>query len=138
MNKSPSKHLTWKELSCKDGTEYPQKWRNNRAIILAEMFELIRSSFEDKPIQVLSAYRTSEWNKKIGGARNSQHIEGRALDLRPPNGVTVDEFYKVIKELAPLTYIKGIGKYGTFVHIDIRPINHIVYWNSNAPKDSLA
>ena len=102
------------------------------------MFELIRSSFEDKPIQVLSAYRTSEWNKKIGGARNSQHIEGRALDLRPPNGVTVDEFYKVIKELAPLTYIKGIGKYGTFVHIDIRPINHIVYWNSNAPKDSLA
>jgi len=129
------KHLSWYELQCKDGTPYPDKWRNNRAIQLAEVFEVIRARW-NKPIKVLSAYRTPVWNKKIGGARNSQHLHGRALDLRPPRNVSVDEFYNHIKDLAMyIPAIKGIGKYKTFVHVDTRPTEKIAYWFGTGAKD---
>ena len=133
----PTQHLTWKELGCKDGTPYPNIWRTNRAIELAEVFELIRAACGHKPIQILSAFRTSDYNKRIGGARNSQHIQGRALDLRPPDGYTIDEFYKIIKQMTAVTSIGGIGKYKTFVHVDIRPkINDkVAYWFGTGMKD---
>lgn len=135
--KGPSPHLSWNELRCKDGTPYPEVLRGFRVTKLSEAFETIRSAFGNKPIRVLSAYRTPEHNRKIGGARNSQHIQGRALDLRPPNGYTVKQFYDVIKAIAPDCGIKGIGLYRTFVHIDIRSTSQISYWKGTGVKDSL-
>lgn len=129
----PSEHLTWKELACKDGTSYPTEWRANRAIALAGVFELIRQLCGNKPITVLSAYRTPAYNKSVGGALHSQHIEGRAIDLRPPSGLSLDEFYSIIRLLPKTTLIRGIGKYKTFVHVDIRPApvndpKHVALW----------
>jgi uncharacterized protein YcbK (DUF882 family) len=126
----PSPHLTWRELACKDGTQYPDEWRKNRLIHLVNVFEFIRAECGNRPIIVLSAYRTPSYNRKIGGVPNSQHIQGRALDLRPPYGMTVDKFYDTIKSFAKMLSIGGIGKYPTFVHIDTRPtINgRIAYW----------
>lgn len=134
----PSKHLTWAELQCKDGTPYPDKWRNNRAIDLALVFEDIRSFFGGKPIKVLSAYRTAKHNRSIGGAKFSQHLEGRALDLRPPQGVTLDQFYAGIKTNAVRWGIHGLGKYLTFVHVDIRPHDKLVMWSGTGVKDDRA
>ena len=49
----PSKHITWEELACKDGTAYPEEFRtNDRVYILAEIFEDIRSLCGSKPIQI--------------------------------------------------------------------------------------
>jgi uncharacterized protein YcbK (DUF882 family) len=122
VTKGPSPHLSWAELGCKDGTPYPAEWRDRRAIPLAVEFERIRAVVGE-PITVLSAYRTPVYNRKVGGARASQHPEGRALDLKPPKGWTVDRFYAVIREIAgdPRSAINGLGKYPTFIHIDIRP-----------------
>lgn len=136
MKHGPSKHLTWDELSCKDGTPYPTEWRSNRAIELAEIFEFIRKSAGNLPIKILSGYRTVSYNKKIGGAKHSQHLQGRALDMRPPSGMSVEEFYNLIKKLSKNTAIGGIGLYSTFVHVDTRPKNsHIVQWFGNGVKD---
>lgn len=135
MIKGPSKHLSWKELACKDGTPYPDEWRNNRAIDLSEVFELIRMVCGNIPIEVLSGYRTPEWNRKIGGARDSQHTQGRALDLKPP--IAIDEFYRIIKDIAKVTKIRGIGKYKKFIHIDIRPTTQIAHWSGIGVKDSI-
>lgn len=134
MNKL-SKNLTWKELRCKDGTEYPDKWRTNRAIQLAEVFEFIRAKCGNFPIEILSAYRSEEHNKKIGGARFSQHCNGRALDLKH-SVLTNEEFYNIIKENAKLIGIGGLGKYKTFVHIDTRPSDRLITWNGSGLKDS--
>lgn len=135
MINGPSKNLSWKELACKDGTPYPEEWRNNRAIQLAEVFEYIREQW-NKPIVVVSAYRTKSWNIKIGGAKGSQHLEGRALDLKPPQGVSINEFYNTIRSLVNVTAIRGLGRYPTFVHVDVRDVNKLVVWSSSAAKDT--
>lgn len=131
---NPSKYVSWKELACKDGTEYPYKWRLTRLPQLVAAFETIRAAFGNKPIIILSAYRTSKYNRKIGGALRSQHIEGRALDLKPPTGITVNEFFEVIKKFAPDLKIGGIGRYPTFVHIDTRP-GRLVVWHGTRTQN---
>jgi uncharacterized protein YcbK (DUF882 family) len=135
----PSRHLTWKELQCNDGTPYPQKFiHDGRVFQLATAFEDIRHLCGDKPIAILSAYRTKEHNRKVGGAPNSQHMQGRALDLRPPKGMTVMEFYRLIHANTKEFGINGIGLYKTFVHIDIRPSDRLVAWSSTMSKESKA
>jgi uncharacterized protein YcbK (DUF882 family) len=124
----PSVHLTWKELGCKDGTPYPNEWRSNRAIQLSGVFEHIRQVCGNKPITVLSAYRTPTYNAKVGGAKASQHIQGRAIDLRPPNKMSINEFYSIIRLLPKSTAVRGIGKYTTFIHVDIRSGDHVALW----------
>lgn len=137
MQTKPSAHLSWHELACKDGTAYPLKWQTSRAVPLAAAFEAIRHACGGRPISVLSAYRTPEHNRRIGGAKHSQHVEGRALDLRPPAGYDVSEFYRVVSDLArsSVPSIRGIGKYQTFVHIDIRPGAHLALWRGAGVKD---
>lgn len=139
-SKGPSKHLSWKELACKDGTPYPIEWKK-RARNLSIVFELIRRECGSKPIRITSAYRTYEWNKLIGGARNSQHKLGRALDLLPPKRMTSRRFYKKIRKLADsspeIRGIRGIGRYKGFVHVDIRSSWKLVVWTGKGTKDLL-
>lgn len=132
----PSDHLSWRELACKDGTPYPNAYVvDERVFKLAKAFEDIRRIW-DRPIIVVSAYRTSAWNRQVGGARNSQHLHGRALDLLPPRGVALREFYEVIRDEANLFKITGIGLYTTFVHIDTRPGTRLAVWRGTGVKDT--
>lgn len=127
----PSLHLCWSELKCHDGTPYPPEWRKDRAVVLADAFEVIRAIW-GKPIMVLSGYRTPAYNAACGGATHSQHVEGRALDLKPPDGVTVYDFWNEILRIAMKTAIRGVGyacpSQGGYVHIDIRPSLTLVQW----------
>lgn len=130
----PTEHVTWNELACHDlnKTPYPEEWKVSRAIALCELFETIRTLSGNKPIIILSAYRTVEHNRKVGGAAKSQHVQGRALDLRPPEGVKINDFHKIINELSKLnTLLKGVGKYSKFVHIDIRPTQQVAHWTGS-------
>lgn len=124
----PSPHLSWKELGCRDGTPYPARWRKSHAVILAREFEAIRTVC-GHPLVVLSGYRTTSHNRKVGGARHSQHLEGRALDLRPPAGWTAIQLGAVVKgRAAEQSHIRGIGVYPGFVHIDVRDTERLVAW----------
>jgi len=44
------------------------------------VIEPIRSEFK-QPLRINSMFRSVEVNKKVGGARNSQHVKGEAVDL---------------------------------------------------------
>lgn len=47
---------------------------------VAELFEQIRANF-GVPIGISSFYRSAALNKKVGGAKNSQHTLGEAIDI---------------------------------------------------------
>lgn len=127
----PSPHLSWAELACHDGTPYPSSWRVERARPLAEVFETLRATWA-LPLLVLSAYRTPSWNRHIGGARASQHLQGRALDVTPVRGVTVEELWRVTVSLAHAraTALRGVGRYDRFIHLDTRPSDRLVLWDA--------
>ena len=123
-----SLHITWQELACKDGSAYPSKFiQDGRVIELIVMFERIRAIWE-LPIIINSAYRTVSYNKKVGGAPNSQHILGKALDLQPPKGITIIDFYTEIKFQYLKLGVRGLGLYSSFVHTDIRDSTKLITW----------
>jgi uncharacterized protein YcbK (DUF882 family) len=62
-------------------------------------------------IAIVSGYRDPAHNKRVGGASNSQHVNGTAADIRP--GLPVD----LARELG----FSGIGLDGkTAIHVDVR------------------
>lgn len=69
-----------------------------------------------QPIRINSGYRTPEHNKAVGGSYNSQHMKGVAVDIDLPQGLTIDE----LANMAEAIGFDGIGKYYTFVHLDVR------------------
>ena len=109
------------ELACRSGADcpYPDRLRH-----LAWTLQVIRNSF-GSPIRVNSAYRSPEHNKKVGGVKNSQHLEAVAADLAPASGKSedLDRLIAVVSGLAATGKIPngGIGTYNTFVDYDMRP-----------------
>lgn len=74
-------------------------------------------------IIILSAYRAPAYNKAIGGASRSRHMECDALDLAAPK-TSSTRLRTVLRQLREEGYFTGgIGKYPSFVHIDNRGHN---------------
>lgn len=63
---------------------------------------------------VTSAFRTKTQNEMCNGSKNSQHLTGDAIDLKPLE-LSVDEFISMIKD-SPFEFDQLI-KYRTFIHI---------------------
>lgn len=63
---------------------------------------------------VTSAFRTEEQNNACNGAKNSQHLTGDAVDLKPVDS-SVDDFISKLKG-SPFKFDQLI-KYRTFVHV---------------------
>jgi len=81
-----------------------------------------------RPLQVISGYRTSKTNallRKRGkqAAKNSYHIQGKAVDIRVP-GCRLSALRRVSAQLRA----GGVGYYprSEFVHVDVGPIR---YWS---------
>ena len=78
----------------------PDEWTTeNLRQIAINVFQPLRDAF-GCPIYVSSGYRCPEVNRAIGGAKRSQHMEGRALDLDADTfgGCTNAEIFHWIKE----------------------------------------
>jgi hypothetical protein len=56
-------------------------------------------------IKVNSGYRSLELNRRIGGAANSQHVQGMAADLQAPGMRVLDLFKRVIELRLPFDQI---------------------------------
>lgn len=70
-----SANFTVKEFACKDGSDAVLT-----APRLVMVLQSIRSHFA-APVVIHSAYRTPQYNAKVGGAAHSQHCYGTAADI---------------------------------------------------------
>lgn len=73
-------------------------------------------------LTVISAYRTPNYNTAVGGAPNSLHMKGRALDLAPvASGRASDLAKKAWALWTSQGQRWGLGVYPKFVHVDTGP-----------------
>tara|TARA_R110000765_G_scaffold423083_1_gene531469 strand:+ start:559 stop:942 length:384 start_codon:yes stop_codon:yes gene_type:complete len=112
-----SKYFKLQEFNCNDGTPVPEEYYENVQDLMDNL-DVIREHF-GYPINVNSGYRTPDYNKAIGGAKNSQHLTASAADIRL--NVTPSVVQKAIKQLMEDGKIKkgGLGIYSNFTHYDI-------------------
>lgn len=114
---------------------YPELWIEPRLLPLCWQLEILRDALNGHPIRVISGFRTRTYNKKIGGATNSQHMHGRAADIIVPKVKPVEVYNTALKlYLHEKLFIGGMGLYDKFVHIDVRPIIKLVRWNGKRKK----
>lgn len=104
-----SENFSRSEFACKCGCG-----QDTVDVVLIEILELVRDHF-NQPITINSGNRCTVYNESVGGAKNSQHLKGRAADItvkgHAPSEVHawLDAWHK-----------GGLGKYDTFTHVDSR------------------
>lgn len=110
-NKKLSANFKVKEFACTDGSD-PIFIDSE----LVNVLQQIRTHF-GKAVTITSAYRTPGRNKAVGGEIYSQHLYGRAADIKL-QGVTPQKVAAYAEKLLPA--MGGIGIYSTFTHVDVR------------------
>ena len=107
-----------RELRCRDGSDTVMVDET-----LTVVLQCIREHF-GKPVTITSGYRTAAHNAAVGGAKRSQHLLGRAADIRV-QGVSVEDVAAYAESLLP--DCGGIGRYPVkagratgWVHLDTR------------------
>ena len=91
---------------------------------LLRKLELMRASLGGKPLSINSGCRCPSYNKRVKGAKNSEHITTdikpcRAADIHAPLGINRYELVRAAFELG----FTGIGVDNAFIHLDIRDKN---------------
>ncbi len=108
-------HFKVEEFKCKDGTAVPAKLYGNVKKLMA-LLETLRTACGGKTIYVDSGFRTTAYNKKVGGAPLSQHLLAKAADIRV-EGLTPKQVYGIASRINPNG---GVGRYDSFTHVDVR------------------
>lgn len=102
-----SAHFSRREFDCKDGT------RANPHPALIAGLERLRTVAGNRPVHIVSGFRTVAWNRRVGGVPRSQHLYNRAADI-PEGLVTLAQ--------ARAVGFSGVGhKNGWATHVDVRP-----------------
>jgi len=123
-----TKNFNIDEFKTRDGTQVPEEFYGN-VELLAENLQVLRDHV-GKSIKIISGYRHPAYNRKVGGAKRSQHLTASAGDMvvksMSPRKVA-DTISKLIKEGKMKK--GGLGRYKRFCHYDVRPKN--VRWGRN-------
>ncbi len=83
---------------------------------LVEELQALRDHF-GRAIVINSGHRCPAYNRRVGGARQSQHLKGTAADFNIA-GYTPDEVQEHL--LARFLGRYGVGRYNSFTHLDVR------------------
>ena len=124
-----TKNFSIEEFDCNDGSKMPINVYHNM-VKVANQLQVLRN-YIGKPIQINSAYRSEQYNAKIGGAHKidkkgnrietSQHVFGRAADIvvKGMSPLAVHTTIELLIEKGDMLQ-GGLGLYNSFVHYDIR------------------
>ncbi len=110
-------NFTWAEFT-KGGARIPVDANVTQRIVkLCKYMDEVRVFLGNRPIRITSGYRDPVSNRAVGGARDSRHMYGDAVDFWVEGMDVVDVFYK-LKGYHPKG---GLAVGNGFVHIDLRP-----------------
>ena len=124
-------HFTLAEFACRDSTPYPAEWIGTRLKPLCDALERIREA-AGKPVTILSGFRSENYNRRIRGARLSQHVQGRAADITIA-GMSASAVHDLVLGLYRDGAIRigGCGLYPTFTHVDVRDGVRLARWGGS-------
>jgi uncharacterized protein YcbK (DUF882 family) len=115
-------------LTCPNGAPFPD-----------DLVQLLRdaSSHFGRTAYVNSGYRTPERNRRVGGARNSQHMKCRAIDFRVA-GVSVGDLRRYVVSNLNKWRLRGLGTYSSHLHVDIgqRKTTRLVTWTGRYKRQA--
>jgi uncharacterized protein YcbK (DUF882 family) len=122
-----TEHFSREEFVCADSTPVPAEYiANLRRLCIA--LEELRARW-GRPLRITSGYRTALYNRRVGGARKSQHLTASAADI------TIDDVNSQLVANAAIELgFGGVGRYPTFTHVDVR-MGRKARWGSNARKE---
>lgn len=111
-----SKHISYSEATVSqtatrkgiDNTPNAEQIANME-LLASKIFEPLRAKFG--AIRVSSFFRSEKLNKAIGGAKNSQHVKGEAIDLQATGKISNSEIFNFISK--NLDFDQLIWEYGT-------------------------
>lgn len=108
------------EFRCKDGSD--------KILIdtdfVRDKLQPIRDHFGIS-VTINSGYRTESYNTKVGGAKSSYHMQGRAFDIVVEGHTPLE-----VAQFAQTLNVNRIIQYSNFVHVDSRTTKYWV-WDNN-------
>jgi uncharacterized protein YcbK (DUF882 family) len=116
------KYFNLSEFHSNDGAKVPKEYYGNLQQLINNL-DVLRE-YLGSALFINSGYRSPSHNRKIGGAKNSQHLFAKAADLR-----SVTKSPKEIKQAIETLIAQGkmskggVGIYNSFVHYDVRGTN---------------
>lgn len=103
---------------------YPPDALWPRMIATAQVLDNFRELI-GAPVRITNAYRSPAYNKAIGGASASLHMQFNALDFVVEGGSRPTQWARVLRAMRSEQglFKGGVGLYPTFVHVDTRGNN---------------
>lgn len=121
-------HFRKTEAACKDGTPVPRRLLR-KARRHAFNLERLRHAIGDKPVRINSWYRHPAYNKQVGGASKSRHVQADATDHTVQWVRSIKDFDRIADKVFKRG---GKGSYpGGARHLDSRGI--YARWTSWVP-----
>ncbi len=113
-----TENFSLSEFECKCSCKMPEFVKKN-IIDLASNLQVLRDVVGR--LDLTNAYRCKEHNADVGGSVNSQHLLGKAADVKSDTVSPADMAIVIEDLMKNETFeIGGIGLYNTFTHVDIR------------------
>lgn len=116
-----TKNFTLGELANNKGiSTYPKYVLNKDVDVFLAMLQDFRLWYK-KPIRPNSSYRQESWNTAIGGAKNSLHLKGLAIDFNFPEDFSERDIMNCVDYWKTLCTRRGIvgefNIYKTYFHL---------------------
>ena len=114
--------MTKSETASKKGIDngFPSIETFCNAFKVLKRLDLVRAHI-DKPIHINSGYRCKELNNAVGGAKDSYHMKGLAVDFRTDSKEDIPKMYNFLQRNIKRFNIQELIKYDTFIHMAVKP-----------------